>query len=53
MKQVCVNCRTCSVTASTTRGLPLPTVVTAMPDPRSMSWLPSASLRMPPAASTM
>ncbi len=51
MKQVCVNALICSVTASITRWLPLPTVVTAMPDPKSISWLPSASRTMPPAPS--
>ena len=35
---------------STTRGAALPTVVTAMPEPRSMSELPSTSTRTPPPA---
>ena len=51
MKQVCVKAAICSVTASMTRWLPLPTVVTAMPEPKSMSWLPSTSRTMPPAPS--
>ena len=51
MKQVWVNAAICSVTASTTRWLPLPTVVTAMPEPKSISWLPSTSRTMPPAPS--
>src|SRR3954471_17932558 len=50
MKQVWVNAATCSVTASTTRGALLPTVVTAMPEPRSMNRLPSTSSTIPPAA---
>jgi hypothetical protein len=36
MKQVCVNLATCSWTRVTTRGAALPTLVTAMPDPRSI-----------------
>ena len=51
MKQVCVNAAICSVTASMTRWLPFPTVVTAIPEPKSMSWLPSTSRTMPPAPS--
>src|SRR6478735_1535742 len=50
MKQVCVNAATCSCTAATTRGALAPTLVTAMPEPRSMSWLPSTSTTMPPSA---
>ena len=50
MKQVWVKSATCSCTRSTTRGAALPTVVTAMPEPKSISWLPSTSTRMPPAA---
>ena len=48
MKQVWVKSAICFDTASMIRRLPLPTVVTAMPDPKSISWLPSASTRMPP-----
>lgn len=48
MKQVWVNSATCARTASTTRGAELPMVVTAMPEPRSMSRLPSTSSMMPP-----
>ena len=43
MKQVWVNAPTCSVTAATTSGAALPTLVTAMPEPRSISELPSTS----------
>lgn len=50
MKQVWVNSATCARTASTTRGAELPMVVTAMPEPRSMSRLPSTSSMMPPPA---
>lgn len=50
MKQVCVNASTWSRTASTTRVALLPTVVTAIPDPRSMSELPSTSTTTPPPA---
>ena len=52
MKQVWVNLAICSCTRATTCGAPLPTLVTAMPEPKSISWLPSASTRMPPAART-
>ena len=52
MKQVCVNASTWAWTASTTRGALLPTVVTAMPDPRSIRQLPSTSTTMPPPART-
>ena len=50
MKQVWVKSATCACTRSTTRGAALPTVVTAIPEPKSISWLPSASTRMPPPA---
>ena len=50
MKQVWVNSATCAATASTTRGDALPMVVTAMPEPRSISRLPSTSSTMPPPA---
>src|SRR3954447_17291206 len=53
MKQVWVNAATCSCTRATTEGAALPTVVTAMPDPRSIRVLPSVSrITPPPAAST-
>src|SRR5690606_4839556 len=52
MKQVWVNCSTCALTASTTRGAELPTPVTAMPEPRSIIELPSASTITPPPAAT-
>jgi hypothetical protein len=52
MKHVWVNARTCSVTAATTEGALLPTVVTAMPDPKSISELSSASTSTPPPAAT-
>ena len=53
MKQVCVNACTWAATASATRGLALPTVVTAMPDPKSISELPSTSTTTPPPAATV
>src|SRR3954451_14591521 len=52
MKQVCVNAAACSCTRRTTSGAALPTVVTAIPDPRSIRALPSASSRMPPPAAS-
>ena len=53
MKQVWVNCATCACTRSATRGAALPTEVTAMPEPKSMSELPSASTSTPPPAAVM
>src|SRR3954452_9632224 len=50
MKQVCVKAATCSRTASTNAGAALPTLTTAMPEPRSISELPSTSTSTPPAA---
>ena len=50
MKHVCVKSATWRCTASTTRGAALPTETTAMPEPKSMSWLPSTSTTMPPPA---
>src|SRR6478609_8007233 len=50
MKQVCVNAAACSCTRETTAGAALPTLVTAMPEPRSISELPSTSTRTPPPA---
>ena len=50
MKQVWVKSAACAATASTTRGDALPMVVTAMPEPRSISRLPSTSSTMPPPA---
>src|SRR4051795_8583024 len=50
MKQVCVKAATCSRTASTTAGAALPTLTTAMPEPRSISELPSTSTSTPPPA---
>ena len=50
MKQVWVKSATWACTRSTTRGAALPTVVTAMPEPKSISWLPSTSTRTPPPA---
>src|ERR687890_182907 len=52
MKQVWVNRSTCSWTADTTWGAELPIVVTAMPEPKSISELPSASTMTPPPAAT-
>src|ERR1700753_3825952 len=48
MKQVCVNCRNCSTARLTTASALLPTLVTAMPEPRSISELPSTSCTTPP-----
>ena len=53
MKHVCVNAATWPVTFSTTFGAELPTLVTAMPEPRSISELPSTSTTTPPPAATM
>ena len=50
MKQVWVYSCTCCWTRATTSGAELPTVVTAIPEPKSISELPSTSTRMPPAA---
>ena len=50
MKQVWVKFAAWSLTAATTRGEALPIVVTAIPEPRSMSRLPSTSSTMPPNA---
>src|SRR3954454_22948664 len=53
MKQVWVNAATCSCTRATTAGAALPTVVTAIPEPRSIRVLPSVSSRTPPPAASM
>ena len=53
MKQVWVNRPACSATRATTRGAALPTETTAMPDPKSISELPSASTSTPPPAAVM
>ena len=53
MKQVWVNAATWSCTACTTRGAELPTLVTAIPEPRSISELPSTSTSTPPPARSM
>ena len=50
MKQVWVNCATCAWTRSATRAAAFPTDVTAIPEPKSISELPSASMRTPPPA---
>src|SRR6478609_6578889 len=52
MKHVCVNWAACAWIASTTFGCALPSDVTAMPEPRSMRELPSASTTTPPPAAT-
>src|ERR1700688_2067075 len=49
-KQVWVKRSTCSVTAATTRGALLPTLVTEMPDARSIRRFPSTSSMIPPPA---
>jgi hypothetical protein len=53
MKQLCVNAATCSVTAETTAGAQLPTLTTAMPEPKSISEFPSTSITTPPPARWM
>ncbi len=50
MKQVWVKWATCSVTRVTTSSALFPTEVTAMPEPKSISELPSASISTPPPA---
>src|ERR1700750_2189506 len=51
MKQVWVNLAACSATRADTRGAALPTDTTAIPDPKSIRELPSASTITPPPAS--
>ena len=53
MKHVWVNSATWRVTLATTRGAELPTVATAMPEPMSISELPSTSTSTPPPAAAM
>ncbi len=48
-----MNAAAWAATAAATRGLLLPTVVTAMPEPRSISELPSTSTTTPPPAATV
>ena len=48
-----MNRATCSRTPATTRGALLPTDVTAMPEPKSISELPSTSMSTPPPAAVM
>ena len=50
MKQVWVKSRELLRTRSTTLGAALPTLVTAMPEPKSISELPSTSSMTPPPA---
>ena len=50
MKQVWVKRATCSCTRATTASAALPTVTTAMPEPKSISELPSTSTTTPPPA---
>ena len=51
MKQVWVNLAACSATRAATRGAALPTETTAIPAPKSIRELPSASTITPPPAS--
>ena len=51
MKQVWVNLAACSATRADTRGAALPTETTAIPEPKSIRELPSASTITPPPAS--
>ena len=53
MKQVWVNRATCSCTRATTASAALPTLTTAMPEPKSISELPSTSTSTPPPARSM
>ena len=53
MKQVWLNRVAWRATASTTSGTAWPTDATAIPEPRSMSWLPSTSTRIAPSARSM
>ena len=46
-----MNLAACSATRAATRGAALPTETTAIPDPKSISELPSASTITPPPAS--
>ncbi|CAG7609869.1 exported hypothetical protein [Actinacidiphila bryophytorum] len=50
MKQVWVNSASCSAALRTTIGALLPTEVTAMPEPKSISRFPSTSSTTPPPA---
>jgi hypothetical protein len=50
VEQVWVKWATCSVTRVTTSSALLPTDVTAIPDPKSISEFPSASISTPPPA---
>src|SRR3954452_10967380 len=50
MKRVWVKSATCSCTRDTTRGAAFPTDTTAIPEPKSISWLPSTSTMIPPPA---
>src|SRR3984957_6692654 len=50
MKQVWVNRSACSRIPAVTRGALLPTDVTAIPEPKSISELPSTSMITPPPA---
>jgi hypothetical protein len=52
-KQVCVKRAACAAIAATTAGCDAPTLVTAIPDAKSMSWFPSASRRIAPDADSM
>jgi hypothetical protein len=53
MKHVWVNAASCSDAWRTTFASAWPTEVTAMPEPKSMSWLPSTSARTAPEARVM
>ena len=53
MKQVWVNRSACSRIPAATRGALLPTDVTAIPEPKSISELPSTSMSTPPPAALM
>jgi hypothetical protein len=50
MKHVWVNRSTCAFTASTTSGALLPTLVTAIPEAKSIHSRPSVSTSVPPLA---
>jgi hypothetical protein len=53
VKRVCRKSFSWAPAASVTEDRAWPTVVTPMPAPRSMNWLPSTSTRIAPEARSM
>ncbi len=49
----CVSSPSCALAAATTAGSVCPIVMTPMPEPRSMNWLPSTSTTIAPWARSM